>query len=98
MRALPSSPVFFLAFASFSWGLSSALSKLAVEQLTSIDLFAVEVGTGAVCLGVAALARGVRPRRLSPELLALGLLEPGLAFLLFDVGITHTAATHGALL
>lgn len=31
-------------------------------------------------------------------MLALGVLEPGLAFLLFDLGITRTAATHGALL
>jgi drug/metabolite transporter (DMT)-like permease len=28
----------------------------------------------------------------------LGILEPGLAFLLFDIGIAHTAATDGALL
>src|SRR3954452_14345684 len=98
MRALQSTPVLYLSLASLSWGLSSALSKVAVEQLTSLDLFGVEVATGALCLGVAALARGARPRRPSPELVALGVLEPGLAFLLFDLLIVHTAATHAALL
>ena len=45
-----------------------------------------------------ALARGLRPRAPSREVLALGVLNPGLAFLLFDLGIARTAATHGALL
>ena len=84
--------------ASLSWGLSTALSKVAVEQLTSIDLFGVEVTTGALCLGAAALARGARPARPSAAVLLLGVLEPGVAYLLFDIGIAHTAATHGALL
>ena len=53
--------------------------------------------TGALCLGGAALARGARPARPSAAVL-LGVLEPGVAYLLFDVGIAHTAATHGALL
>ncbi len=84
--------------ASLSWGLSTTLSKVAVEQLTSIDLFGIEVTTGALCLGGAALARGARPARPSAAVLLLGVLEPGVAYLLFDVGIAHTAATHGALL
>src|SRR5262245_19727967 len=98
VHAARKSPVIFLCLASLCWGLSTALSKVAVEQLTPLDLFAVEVSTGALCLGAAALARGARPRRPSRDVLALGLLEPGLAFLLFDLGITHTAATDGALL
>src|SRR3954468_14804609 len=98
MRVLPSTPVVMLALAALSWGLASALSKVAVEQLTSLDLFGVEVATGAVCLGAAALARGARPRLPGIELLVLGLLNPGLAFLLFDLGIARTTATHAALL
>src|SRR4051812_32322756 len=98
IRAARTFPVFFLGLAALSWGVSTALSKLAVEQLTSLDLFAIEVGTGALFLGAAAYARGVRPGRPSRDVVALGVLEPGLAFLLFDLGITRTAATHGALL
>ncbi len=98
MRGRPSSPVLFLVLASLSWGVSTALSKVAIEQITPLDLFGIEVTTGALCLGGAALARGARPSRPSPGVLFLGVLEPGLAFLLFDIGIAHTAATHGALL
>src|SRR4051794_27710977 len=98
MRALPSTPVLMLALAALSWGVASALSKVAVEQLTSLDLFAVEVATGALCLGGAALARGSRPRLPGAELVVLGGLNPGLAFLLFDIGIARTTATHAPLL
>ena len=38
------------------------------------------------------------PSRPSIHVLALGVLDPGLAILLFDFGLVHTAATHGALL
>jgi drug/metabolite transporter (DMT)-like permease len=87
-----------LLLAAFCWGVSLALSKVAIAQLTPVDLFAIEVSTGAVFLGIAALVRGARPSRPSGSVLLLGLLEPGLAFLLFDIGLAHTAATDGALL
>ena len=60
-RSVRTFPILLLSLAALSWGIATALSKLAVEQLTSLDLFAVEVGTGALVLGVAAYARGVRP-------------------------------------
>ena len=90
--------VVMLLFASLSWGVSAALSKVALEQLSPVDLFGIEVGTGALALSAIALARGARPARPSAAVLLLGLLEPGLAYLLFDVGLAHPDATHGALL
>jgi|1186.fasta_scaffold08222_2 drug/metabolite transporter (DMT)-like permease len=87
-----------LLLASVSWGVSAALSKVALEQLTPLDLFGVQVATGALVLCAVALLRGARPARPSAVVLFLGVLEPGLSFLLFDVGLEHTAATHGALL
>ena len=87
-----------LLVAALCWGVSTALSKVAIAELAPVDLFAIEVSTGAVFVGIAALARGARPRRPDGRVMLLGVLEPGLAFLLFDVGIAHTAATDGALL
>jgi drug/metabolite transporter (DMT)-like permease len=84
--------------AAVCWGLSSATSKIALEQLGPIDLLAIEVGTGAavlIPLAVALSPRGPRPRF---GYLLLGVLEPGLSFLLFDVGLSRTSATHAALL
>src|ERR1700759_4536914 len=87
-----------LLLASLCWGVSTAFSKVAIAQLSPVDLFAIEVSTGAVALGIAALVRGARPGRPDGRVVLLGILEPGLAFLLFDIGIAHTAATDGALL
>ena len=92
------SAVMLLLLASLSWGLATALSKVALEQITPLDLFGIEVTSGALVLGLVALGRGGRLRRPDPRVLLLGVLEPGLAYLLFDVGVAHTAATHGALL
>ncbi len=91
-------PVAMLVAASACWGLATALSKVALAQLTPLDLFGCEVCVGVVCLGALALSRGARPSRPSLTLLALGALEPGIAFVLFDFGIYHTAATHASLL
>jgi drug/metabolite transporter (DMT)-like permease len=87
-----------LLLAALCWGVSTAFSKVAIAQLTPVDLFAIEVTTGALFLGVAALVRGARPAWPDRRVVLLGVLEPGLAFLLFDIGIVHTAATDGALL
>ena len=84
--------------ACLSWGLSTALSKIALRQLTSTDLFGVEILVAAVPLGLLALARGSRLWRPDPVLLVLGILEPGLAYLLFDIGVRRTSAAHAALL
>src|SRR5947209_2124933 len=92
------SPVPLLLLASLSSGLATALSKVALKHVTSLDLFAVDITLGAVFLSIVAFARGARPARPAPVVVLLGILEPGLAYLLFDIGLTHTAATHGALL
>jgi drug/metabolite transporter (DMT)-like permease len=84
--------------AAVSWGLSSATSKVALAQLGPIDLLAIEVGTGAAVLVPFAAVRGARTRPPRFAYLLLGVLEPGLSYLLFDVGLSRTSATHAALL
>ena len=84
--------------ACISWGLSTALTKVVLEQLTPVDLFGIEVAVSAAPLALLALVRGARPGGPSPVLLLLGVLEPGLTYLLFDLGVERTAASHAALL
>jgi drug/metabolite transporter (DMT)-like permease len=98
LRARKIGAVAMLAAAAFSWGLSTAMSKVALEQLTPVDLLGVEVGVAAVVLAALAVGKGARPGKPQPTLLLLGVLEPGLAYLLFDIGLNRTAATHAALL
>jgi drug/metabolite transporter (DMT)-like permease len=87
-----------LMLACVSWGLSTALTKIALDQLTPVDLFGIEIVVSAVPLVLLALARGARPGRPNPAVLLLGVLEPGLTYLLFDLGVRRTAASHAALL
>ena len=88
-----------MAGAAGSWGVATVTSKLALGQLAATDLFLVEVVTGTVVVWTALLATGgiTRPpdwRRF----VALGLLEPGLSFVLFDLGLSHTGAADSAIL
>jgi drug/metabolite transporter (DMT)-like permease len=83
-----------LLLAALCWGVATALSKVAIAQLEPVDLFAIEVCTGAVSLGIAALLRGARPGRPSAQVVLLGVLQPRLAFLLFDSHIGHADAGH----
>ena len=87
-----------LILACLSWGLSTALTKIVLDQLTPVDLFGVEILVSAIPLAFLAFARGVRPSRPDPLLLVLGVLEPGLTYVLFDVGVQRTTASHAALL
>lgn len=87
-----------LVLAALSWGIATALTKVALAQLAPLDLLGIEVGTGALCLGLIAVARRARFERPSRAVLAIGVLDPGLCFLLFNLGVARTAATDAALL
>ena len=87
-----------LILACFSWGFSTALTKIVLNQLTPVDVFGIEILVSAIPLAFLAVARGVRPGRPDPALLVLGVLEPGLTYVLFDLGVRQTTASHAALL
>ena len=87
-----------LILACLSWGVSTALSKTVLDQLTPVDLFGIEIVVSAIPLTLLAVVRGARPGRPDPLLLALGVLEPGLTYVLFDLGVRRTTASHAALL
>jgi drug/metabolite transporter (DMT)-like permease len=69
-----------------------------LDQLTPVDLFGIEIVVSAIPLILLAVVRGARPGRPDPLLLALGVLEPGLTYVLFDLGVRRTTASHAALL
>jgi drug/metabolite transporter (DMT)-like permease len=88
-----------LIAASALFGLDTTISAYVLRQVRPADLFLAETSVGALCLWVFVLATGRyrRPARLGPHLL-LGLIEPGFAYLLFDVGLPRTTAVAGGLL
>lgn len=85
--------------AAASWGVATVTTKVALGQLAPTDLLAIELlsATAIVWTALAVGSGAVWPpaRR---RFIALGLLQPGLSFVLFDIGLAHTGAADGAIL
>jgi drug/metabolite transporter (DMT)-like permease len=93
-----SAPV-LVALAASSWALSTVLTKITLAELSPRDLLGIELAIGTATVWALLVARG------GPRVLArwrryalLGVLEPGLSFALFDLGLNKTGAADGALL
>ena len=56
-----------LILACLSWGFSTALTKIVLDQLTPVDLFGIEILVSAIPLAFLAVARGARPSRPDPR-------------------------------
>jgi drug/metabolite transporter (DMT)-like permease len=90
-------PIALLA-ASFVWGLSVPLATAVLHHVTAADLVLVENVSGTLIVAIAALLTGRKllgPWRPS---IALGSLEPGLAYVLVNLGLQRTTAAAGAML
>jgi hypothetical protein len=57
-----------LILACLSWGFSTALLKILLDQLTPVDVFGIEILVSAIPLALLAVARGARPSRPDPML------------------------------
>lgn len=89
-----------LIAASASWGLGTVLSKSALVHFEPIDLLIVQLGASVAAMTfVLALTRS-RPSRPSPmwSIAALGVLNPGLAYLLGLTGLSLTSASLATLI
>jgi len=93
------SAVVALIAAAALFGLDTTISAYVLRRVHPADLFLVETSVGTVILWVYMLATGRhhRPARLAPHI-ALGLIEPGFAYLLFNVGLQRTSAVAGGIL
>jgi len=90
-------PIALLA-ASFVWGLSVPLATAVLHHLTAADLVLVENVSGTLIVGTAALVTGRKLRGPWRPSIALGSLEPGLAYVLVNLGLQRTSAAAGAML
>jgi drug/metabolite transporter (DMT)-like permease len=87
-----------IAVSALGYGVSTALSVVALRGLRPADLLAIELTGSAAVLLVVAAATGRLHRRGARRALAQGAVLPGLSFLLGDLGLARTTATSGALL
>jgi drug/metabolite transporter (DMT)-like permease len=92
-------PLVLLAGAALSWGVATITTKVALAQLVPTDLFAIEVATATLVIWACLLVKGrvAWPRGWRAFAL-LGVLNPALSFVLFDLGLARTGAADGALL
>jgi drug/metabolite transporter (DMT)-like permease len=89
-------PALLLSAAAF--GVSTTMSVVALHAVRPVDLLAVEISGAAVALLITAAVRGRLRRAGALRQMLVGLLVPGLAFLLGDLGLARTSASSGSLL
>jgi len=87
-----------IAASAIGFGVGTALSVVALRTLRPADLLAVELLGSALVLGTFAAGTGRLHRNGALRALAQGAVNPGLSFLLGDVGLARTTATSGSLL
>jgi drug/metabolite transporter (DMT)-like permease len=93
------SGITLMSLAAASWALATVTTKVTLEELSPVDLLAVEVAVGAAAVWLAVLLRGGPARAARRWRYArLGLVEPALTFALFDFGIDRTGAADAAVL
>jgi probable blue pigment (indigoidine) exporter len=89
-----------LIAASAAWGLGTVLSKSALVHFEPVDLLIVQLGASVVAVTFLIAFTRNRPSR-PPALLAvagLGVLNPGLAYLLGLMGLSMTSASLATLI
>src|SRR4029079_5426504 len=102
--ALPMSPitrsVIALILAAAAWGLGTVISKRAVAEMPPLTWLAIQVAASVVVLVLLMRWRRVPLRDPSapPVLGRMGMLNPGLAYALSLLGLTHISASLSVLL
>ncbi len=84
--------------AAACWGSLSVTTTIALRGLGPLTLLVGELSVAVLALSAARQASRQRLPRLSWRLAAVGLLEPGLAFLTFNLGVQRTSAAHAGVI
>lgn len=87
-----------LLVAVVSWGISNPLADLAITQFSPLFLSLIECGVGFLFLLLVTLIKRVKPNIPWRLIIPIGVLQPGLAWLLGNTGYTHETASTGVLI
>jgi drug/metabolite transporter (DMT)-like permease len=80
-----------------SWGLANPFADLAIDGFSITQLLVVEIGFGFILVAIYLLIRGRRLKLNWKIALILGLLEPGLTYLLGNVGYANGTVATGLI-
>lgn len=99
MHAPRFAPLAALVVAAASWGLASCGTKFGLRGFGPVTLLAVALVPATVGLWAWLLVRGPRGTRPGRgRMVALGVLEPALAYLAITVGLEHTSAANSVVI
>jgi len=87
-----------LVLAALCSGVSTATTKYALARFTASDLLVVELGVATIALWSLPRVRRSAGSGFRRGYLLLGLLEPGVAYALFNFGLERTSAADAAVL
>ena len=92
--------MFYALSAALCWGLTTVMSKASLAAFQPVNLLVVQLAASVTCLWLAVWLRGLSfpGWRDAASFAWLGLLEPGLAFLLALTGLTATGAGAATLI
>ena len=91
-------PVAALTLSAVFFGVASTGTKFALDGFGPVSVLIVELAAATAVLWILLLRRGYRRPASWRRVVLLGALEPGLAYLFFSFGLSHTSASNGALL
>ena len=97
-NAVDRHPIVSLVAAAAMWGGAVSDVKFALGGFDALTLLAIELIAATAVLWTALIADGYRPPRSWKLAALLGVLEPGLAYLLEATGLTRTGAVDGSLI
>jgi hypothetical protein len=81
-----------------SWGISNPLADLAITKLSPLFLSLIECGVGFIFIAIVTLIRRNKPNIPWRLVIPIGIMQPGLAWLLGNTGYTHETASTGVLI
>lgn len=87
-----------LLAAVISWGISNPLADLAITKFSPLFLSLIECGVGFLFLLIVTIIKRVKPNIPWRLIIPIGILQPGLAWLLGNTGYTHETASTGVLI
>ena len=90
--------ILILIASMVSWGISNPLADLAITQFSPLLLSLIECTVGFLFIAIVTFIRRSKPQIPWRLVVPIGIMQPGLAWLLGNTGYTHETASTGVLI
>jgi drug/metabolite transporter (DMT)-like permease len=90
--------ILILIASMVSWGISNPLADLAITKFSPLLLSLIECTVGFLFIAIVTFIRRSKPQIPWRLVVPIGIMQPGLAWLLGNTGYTHETASTGVLI